>query len=121
MKISLLPTILLIIATVAISYLTYDLAHNRSDSNDVIVGIGTGISILLTLGCLIGMSLKDKRLNINMKAWSSVTFLIIIVVNICFAFFGVTMPYYLILLALLMVMHSWVIYKLVREQKKFDR
>ena len=112
MKISLFPTLLLIIVTVAISYLAYDMAHTHSDPNEIIVGVGTGVSILMTLGCLLGMSLKDSRLNINMKAWSSVEFIIMTAVNLCFAVFGVSMPYYVIFLALLLVIHLWVVWRL---------
>ena len=115
MKISVFPTLLLIIVTVAVGYLAYDMAHNHSDPNDVIVGVGTGISILLTLGCVMGISLKDSRMNINMKAWSGVASLTMIVVNLCFAGFGVIMPYYVIVILLLLVLHLWTVYKFVLE------
>ena len=115
MKISLFPTLLLIIATAAIGYLAYDMAHTHSDPNATIVGVGTGISILITLGSLLSLSLKDSRLNINMKAWSGVAFVVLVVVNLCYAGFGVSMPYYIIVIALLMVIHLWVVYKLVLE------
>ena len=117
MKISLFPTLLLIIVTVAIGYLAYNMAHSHANPNEIIVGVGTGISILMTLGCLLGLSLKDSRLNINMKAWSGVAFVVITIVNLCYAGFGVTMPYYIIVIALLLVIHLWVIYKLVLGQK----
>ncbi len=112
MKISVFPTILLIIATIAIGYFTYDLAHSRSDANDMIVGIGTGVSGLITLGCVMGLSLKDERLNVNMKAWSFVAFVIMVAVNICFAMLGAIMPTYIIVISLLMVIHLWVVYKM---------
>ncbi len=114
MKISVFPTLLLIIVTVAVGYLAYDMAHNHSDPNDVIVGVGTGISILLTLGCVMGISLKNSRMNINMKAWSIAAFVVMTIVNLCFAGFGVSMPYYLIVVSLLLVIHFWVIYKLIQ-------
>lgn len=117
MKVSVFPTILLIIATVAIGYLAYDMAHTHSDPNATIVGVGTGISILITLGCLLGLSLKDSHLNINMKAWSCVAFVVIAMVNLCYAGFGVSLPYYIIVIALLLVIHLWVVYKLVLEIK----
>ncbi len=117
MKISIFPTLLLIIATAAISYLAHDMAHTHSDPNEIIVGVGTGLSILMTLGCLLSLSLKDSRLNINMKAWSSVAFVVMAVVNLCYAGFGVSMPYYIIVIGLLLVIHLWVVYKLVLEQK----
>ena len=115
MKVSLFPTILVIIASAAIGYLAYDMAHADSDPNELIVGIGTGFSILLTLGCVLGISLKDTRMNINMKAWSIAAFVILAAVNLCFAGFGVSMPYYVIVIAILLVIHIWVVYKLVIE------
>ena len=115
MKISIFPTLLLIVVVVAIGYLAYDMAHSRADANELLVGIGTGLSVLLTLGCVIGISLKNSRMNINMKAWSGAAFLVVLVVNLCFAGFGVAMPYYLIVISLLLVIHLWVIYKLVLE------
>lgn len=115
MKISVFPTLLLIIVVVAIGYLAFDMAHSHADPNELLVGIGTGLSVLLTLGCVIGISLKNSRMNINMKAWSGVASLVMIVVNLCFAVFGVSMPYYLIVISLLLVIHLWVIYKLVLE------
>ena len=118
MKISIFPTLLLIIAAVAISYLAYDMAHTHSDPNEIIVGVGTGISTLMTLGCLLGLSLKDRRLNINMKAWSIVAFVVVAIVNLCYAGLGVSLPYYIIVITLLMVVHLWVVYKLKSEQDK---
>ena len=115
MKISVFPTLLLIIVVVAIGYLAFDMAHSHVDPNELLVGIGTGLSVLLTLGGVIGISLKNSRMNINMKAWSGVASLVMIVVNLCFAGFGVSMPYYLIVISLLLVIHLWVIYKLALE------
>lgn len=115
MKISIFPTLLLIMATIALSYLAFNMAHDHSDSNELLVGIGTGLSVILTLGCMLSISLKDNRMNINMKAWSGTAFLVLITTNLCFAGFGVTLPYYLIVIALLLVIHLWVVYKLAIE------
>lgn len=113
MKISIFPTLLLIIAVVALGYLAYDLAHTRSDSNELFVGIGTGLSVILTLGCVLSISLKNHRMNINMKAWSGAAFVVLVIANLSFAEFSVTMPYYIIVISLLLVIHLWVVYKLV--------
>ena len=113
MKISVFPTLLLIIVVVAIGYLAYDMAHSHADASELLVGIVTGFSVLLTLGCVIGISLKNSRMNINMKAWSIAAFVVMTIVNLCFAGFGVSMPYYIIVVSLLLVIHFWVIYKLI--------
>lgn len=113
MKVSVFPTLLAFIASAAIGYLAYDMAHTDFDPNELIVGLGTGFSVLLTLGCVLGVSLKDSRMNINMKAWSITAFIILSAVNLCFAGFGVSMPYYVIAIALLLIIHLWLIYKMV--------
>ena len=113
MKISIFPTLLTLIVLLAISYLAYHLANANSDANDLVVGIGTGISVLLTLGCVMGLSLNEGRMNVNLKAWSVVAFVVMTIVNLCFAGFGVSMPYYIIVVSLLLVIHFWVIYKLI--------
>ena len=112
MKLSVFPALLTLIVTLAISYLAYHLANSNSDANDLIVGIGTGISVLLTLGCVMGVSLNEGRMNVNFKACSIATFVVMTIVNLCFAGFGVSMPYYVIVLALLLVIHLWVVWKL---------
>ena len=43
MKISAFPALLTLIVLLAIGYLAYHLANSNSDTNDLIVGIGTGI------------------------------------------------------------------------------
>ena len=47
MKLSVFPALLTLIVTLAIGYLAYHLANSNSDANDLIVGIGTGISVFL--------------------------------------------------------------------------
>lgn len=119
MKISAFPTLLMLIASAAIAYLAFEMAGD--DQNAIVVGTGTGMSVLLTLGCLVGMSLTDHRLNINLKAWSGVAFIVMLIINLCFAGFGVSMPYYVVAIILLLVIHLLVMYKLVLEQNKLKK
>ena len=118
MKISVFPALLTLIVLLAIGYLAYHLANSNSDANDLVVGIGTGISVLLTFGCVMGLSLNDGRMNANLKAWSVAAFVVMTIVNLCFAGFGVSMPYYVIVLALLLVIHLWVVWKLSTVEVK---
>lgn len=77
MKISVFPALLTLIVLLALGYFAYHLANSNSDANDLIVGIGTGISVLLTLGCVMGLSLNEGRMNANLKAWSAAAFVVI--------------------------------------------
>ena len=112
MKISVFPALLTLIVTLAVGYLAYHLANSNSDTNDLVVGIGTGMSVLLTLGCVMGLTLNEGRMNVNFKAWSVAAFVVLTIINLSFAGFGVSMPYYVIVLALLLVIHLWVVWKL---------
>ena len=112
MKISVFPTLLTLMVTIAIGYFAYYLANSNSDANDWKVGIGTSLSVLLTLGCVIGLSLNERRMNVNLKAWSIAAFVVLTIVNLCFASFCVSMPYYVIVLALLLVIHLCVVWNL---------
>ena len=118
MRISAFPSLLTLIVTITIGYLAYHLASSNSDANDLVVGIGTGISVLLTLGCVMGLSLNEGRMNVNFKAWSVAAFVVMTIINLCFAGFGVSMPYYVIVLALLLVIHLWVVWKLSTVETK---
>lgn len=115
MKISVFPILLLLIVTTASGYLAYHIANSNSDTNDVVVGIGTCISILLTLGCVLGISIENCRMNMNMKSWSIIAFIVLVITNLYFAGLGVTMPYYIIVLALMLVIHLWVIWKIFKN------
>ncbi len=111
MKFSVFPILLLLIVTAALGYLAFHIANSNADTNDVVVGVGTCISVLLTLGCVLGVSIENGRMNVNMKAWSITAFIVLVIINLCYAGFGVTMPYYIIVLALLLVIHLWVVWK----------
>lgn len=112
MKINVFPAILLAIVAIAISYLAYYIAHSNSDANDIVVGIGTGLSIQLSLGCVMAITLENGKQNVNLRAWGIAAFILMASVNFCFAALGVSMPYYVIVLALLLVIHLWVVWKL---------
>lgn len=114
MKFSFFPAILTLIVSLAIAYLAYHLVHKDSNPHDVIVGVGTFLSSILTLGCMMGVSFTNSRMNINLKVWSGVAFLIMSITNFCFAGFGVSMPYYIIFLALLLVIHIGIVWKMYK-------
>ena len=113
MKISLFPLVLALIVALALGYLAFYLANSRSDHNDVIVGIGTVISTVLTLGCTVSLSTSNDRINTNLRVMSNAMFFATIVANLCFAALGVLMPFYLIVIVLLLVIHIGVVWKLL--------
>ena len=104
MKISYFYLLLSFIAMAIIGYWAFYIANSNNDHNDVVVGIGTAISVILTLGAGLGFSLEDSRVNVNMKVLCVVAFLAFMIVNFCYAGFGVSMPYYVIVVGLLLIL-----------------
>ena len=117
MKVSYFYLLLSFIAMAIIGYWAFYIANSNNDHNDVIVGIGTAISVMLTLGSGLGFSLEDSRLNVNMKVLSIVAFIVLVVVNFCYAGLGVSMPYYVIVVGLLLIIFIGLFKKLtdIRE------
>ena len=112
MKISVFPTMLSLIVAAALGYLAEHISFSNGDSGHIVFGIGTGLSIFATLTCLMAVKLDNGRMTVNMKTWSAVALIVMTLVNYCFAFFGVAQPYYIIILALFLVLHLWMVWKM---------
>lgn len=110
MKISIFPTVLSVILTAALTYLVYSIA--QTDDNSVLLAIGTAISVLSTLAMAMSVEFENSRVGASIKALAIVCFFIMLIVNLCFAWLGVNAPYYVILLALLLVVYLFVVWKL---------
>jgi len=112
MKISAFPALLSLIVAAALGYLAEHISFSNGDSDYMVVGIGTGLSVLATLACLMAVKYENPKMNVNMKTWSAIALILILIVNYCFAFFGVAQPYYIIILALFLVLHLWMVWKM---------
>ena len=112
MKISAFTFLLSLIVAAALAYLAEHISYSHGDSDHMVVGIGTGLTVLATLACLMAVKYENPKMNINMKTWSAIALILILIVNFCFAFFGVAQPYYIIIIALLLVIHLWMVWKM---------
>ena len=112
MKISAFPALLSLIVAAALGYLAEHISFSNGDTEHLLVGIGTGLSIFVTLTCLMAVKLENERMTVNMKTWSAVALIAMTIVNYCFAYFGVAQPYYIIILVLFLVLHLWMVWKM---------
>ena len=91
------------------------MAYDEESNLDLYVAVGTGVSVILTLGGSLAYRLKNAKVGINMKVWSGLMFLVMLIVNFCFATFGVKMPWYAVATTCLLVLHlgvAWSISKI---------
>ena len=108
MKISWFYAFLSLIVASALAWLAYDIANNEENNLDIFVAIGTGITVLITLGGAIALRLENPRVSINQKVWSGVMFVVMLIANFCFAGFGVKIPWYPVVIACLLVIYLGV-------------
>lgn len=112
MKISYFNLFLSVITMTIIGYLAYYIAHTNNDHNDIVVGIGTAISVIATLGAGISISHESSRVNVNMMVLCFVAFILLMIVNFFYAVFGVVMPYYVIVNGLLLIIFVGIFKKM---------
>jgi len=108
MKISWFYAFLSLIVAAALALLAYDMAKDEKNNLDILVAIGTGITVMITLGGALALRLENTRANVNQRVWSGVMFVVMLIANFCFADFGVKMPWYPVIIACLLVIHLGV-------------
>lgn len=118
MKFNIVLTISAILIAALLGYWAYDLAF--PDDNAVICGIGSFLSFGFSLVTTLGIRCQCRRGNINMKALSMLSFILLAVSNFTFALFGVKMPLYIIVNGILVLCFFIIYYNLLmiytREQ-----
>ena len=110
MKISAFPALLSVILTAALTYLTYYIG--KEDENNVLLAIGTAITILSTLGVSMSVRFVNKRVGLSIKVCSILCFVVMFIANLGFAWLGVNAPLYVILQIVLLVTYLFVVWKL---------
>ena len=105
MKISWFPALLSLIVAGMLAWLAYDVAFDEQTDLDLYVAVGTAISVVLTLGVAMACKLENTKVGVNLKVWSGLMFVVMLITNFCFAHFGVKMPWYIVVIVCLLVLH----------------
>jgi hypothetical protein len=111
MKVSVVPAVLSVILTAALTFGVY--SASSADQNVVLLTIGSALTFLLTLGACVAVSLPDGRHSVNLKVFSGLMFVLALIVAFCFAGYGVNVAAYVIIQAILLVVHLLVVWKFV--------
>lgn len=110
MKISVFPALLSVVLTAALTYLVYHIG--REDENSVLLTIGTAVTSLSTLAFAMSFKLANERVGMNIKLCSAFFFVFMYIANLCFAWIGVNIPFYIILQTILLVFYLFIVWKL---------
>lgn len=91
-----------------LGYLAFYVAEDKE--NDVICGVCSALCFICTLIPILGISHKSTRISINLRVLSVVFFLLFVVSHFYFAVYGVRMPYYVIVNALILLVYMAIYY-----------
>lgn len=109
MRINWFLAVLSLIVAAALAWLAYDIAYVENSDVDVYVAVGTFVSVVLTLGVAMGCQLENSKVGVNLKVWSIMMFIVMLISNFCFTSFGVKMPWYVVVTVCLLVVHLAVV------------
>lgn len=112
MKINIVTAILAVLIAGLIAYMVYYIASGHE--NDILCGILSFVCLASTLIPMVSLRHEEKRLTVNLKVISSLGFIILFLLNLGFATFGVVMPYYLVIVGVLLIVYVLAYYKLSR-------
>lgn len=105
MKISLFPAMLSLIVAIVLAWLAYDIAFDEQTNFDIYVAFGTAISVISTLGVAMACKLENAKVSVNLKVWSGLMFVVMVITNNYFAKYGVKMPIYVVVVTCLLVLY----------------
>ncbi len=117
MKISLFPAMLSLIVAIVLAWLAYDIAYDEQTNLDIYVAIGTALSVMLTLGTVMACKLENAKVDVNLKVWSGLMFVVMVIINFCYANIGVEMPWYVVVTACLLVLYLGIAKNILRVEK----
>ena len=109
MKVKPIPSLIAFALACLIGYLAYVIAG--TDENNVMCGICSTVCFAVSLVCMMGVSHESDRMSVNIRMVCGVFFFIFLVSNFAFAVFGVAMPFYLIINAILLLVFLAMFYK----------
>ena len=92
-------------------YLTYSIAEGKS--HDVICGICSFICYIATLIPILGINYNSNRMGVNIRIMSICAFVVFLISHLCFAAYGITMPYYIIVNGLILMIYLALLYKML--------
>ena len=109
MKANFFLIILSIVLAMLLGYLAFNIAEGKE--NDIACGVISSISFIATLLPIMGIDFDNKRISINIKLLSCIFFVFSIIINFCFAFFKLIMPYYFIVNGIILIVFLYVFHK----------
>lgn len=109
MKINTFPALIALVAAALLAYLFYTISGADAQMS-IALAISGFVSMLICLGCGIGITFKDSHHTVNSFAASSLFAVLLFAEHLCFALWGSSVPLLIIFSGLLLVLYLLVFY-----------
>ncbi len=103
-------SLLAILLSALLGFWVYSVA--KGDDNDIVAGIISFICFVAVLNPIMGMHYSTSRLGVNIRVLSVIVFLIFAGVNFLYAAYGVSIPSYIIVTGIILVIYLAIFYKM---------
>lgn len=110
MKVNIFLSFIGIALASLIGYLAFDIAEGQE--YNVLCGIGSTICFIATLIPTLGLQYESGRLGSNIRVLSALFFIVFLISHLCFARFGIKMPYYIICNGIILIIYLAIFYKM---------
>lgn len=101
---------LAILLSIILGYSTYCVA--KGDENDIVCLFVSTICLLATLIPIMGFQYSSTRLGVNIRILCIIFFILFMAINFAFAGLGISMPAYVIINGILLVIYLAILYKI---------
>ena len=111
MKIKVIPLIIVLGISAIIAYGLFSFCKN---DNALLLAIIGGIMLFVTLAATFGVSFEPHRTSVNIKVTSIVFFLLALISNVIFAFVHFSVPLYVIVNGIILLLWLLIVYGINR-------
>lgn len=108
MKINIFLSLVSVILAALIGYLIVNIASR--DDYGIICGVGSGLCSMVTLVPMMGLHYDSGRKGTNIRVLSLVFFIFFSISHLCFVGFGVSMPYYIMVNGIMLLVYLALFY-----------
>jgi len=114
MKINFVPTIIAIVISLLISYGLYSF---HDSENKILLSAGSFVFLATSLVMAIGASFEFPRTTTNVRVVSGIFFTIALISNLIFAFINFSVPSYIIINGILLLVFMLIAYSLIKSKQ----
>lgn len=114
MKIDWIKSLIVVCITALMAYCIYEFSNEGC--NKIVLSAGTFLSMTVTSIFSFGVNLNEPRVSVMFKTHSMIWLFFTIVENVAFSFFSFSIPLYVIISGMLILLYAIITVSIYRKQ-----